>query len=117
MASSTVAQAGNLIRDRLTELEDEKGRLSRALAELGNGDAPSPARRPKLVKEKAPSKTRRRRNGTRADQAVALVKANPGISASEIADRLKIKANYLYRVLADLEKEGRVKKDGRTYSV
>ena len=28
---------------------------------------------------------------------------------------MKIKPNYLYRVLGDLEKEGRVKKDGRQY--
>ena len=28
---------------------------------------------------------------------------------------MKIKPNYLYRVLSDLEKEGRVKKKGRTY--
>jgi DNA-binding MarR family transcriptional regulator len=44
------------------------------------------------------------------------VKANPGISASEIAKKMRIKPNYLYRVLADLEKEGRVKKDGRAYT-
>jgi DNA-binding PadR family transcriptional regulator len=29
---------------------------------------------------------------------------------------MKIKPNYLYRVLGDLEKEGRVTKDGRKYS-
>ena len=28
---------------------------------------------------------------------------------------MKIKPNYLYRVLGDLEKEGRVKKQGRKY--
>jgi DNA-binding HxlR family transcriptional regulator len=28
---------------------------------------------------------------------------------------MKIKPNYLYRVLGDLEKEGRVKKKGRQY--
>jgi DNA-binding HxlR family transcriptional regulator len=28
---------------------------------------------------------------------------------------MKIKPNYLYRVLADLEQEGRVRKDGRAY--
>ena len=28
---------------------------------------------------------------------------------------MKIKPNYLYRVLGDLEKEGRVKKKGRKY--
>lgn len=44
-----------------------------------------------------------------------LVEGSPGISASEIATQLKIKPNYLYRVLADLEKEGRVRKDGRKY--
>ena len=44
-----------------------------------------------------------------------LVAANPGISASEIAKRMSIKPNYLYRVLADLEKQGKVRKDGRAY--
>ncbi len=45
-----------------------------------------------------------------------LIAENPGISASEIAKQLKIKPNYMYRVLGDLQKEGRVKKDGRSYS-
>ena len=45
-----------------------------------------------------------------------LVEQNPGISASDIAKSMKIKPNYLYRVLSDLEKEGRVKKDGRNYN-
>ncbi len=40
---------------------------------------------------------------------------NPGISASDIAKSLKIKPNYLYRVLGELEKEGRVAKKGREY--
>ena len=59
---------------------------------------------------------RRRRGGTRADQAVALIKANPGISASEIASKMKIQPNYMYRVLGDLQKEGKVKKSGRKYT-
>ena len=29
---------------------------------------------------------------------------------------MKIKPNYLYRVLGDLQKEGRVKKSGRKYT-
>ena len=33
-----------------------------------------------------------------------------------MAKRMGIKPNYLYRVLADLEKEGRVKKSGRKYT-
>ena len=60
-------------------------------------------------------KRRKRRGGTRADQAVQLIEGQPGISASDVAKTMKIKPNYLYRVLGDLEKEGRVKKDGRQY--
>ena len=60
-------------------------------------------------------KRRKRRGGTRADQAVKLIESQPGISASDVAKTMKIKPNYLYRVLGDLEKEGRVKKDGRQY--
>jgi DNA-binding MarR family transcriptional regulator len=63
----------------------------------------------------ATRRRRRRRGGTRADQAVALIEKSPGISASDVAKQLKIKPNYLYRVLGDLEKEGRVKKQGRQY--
>ena len=37
------------------------------------------------------------------------------LGASDVAKQMKIKPNYLYRVLGDLEKEGRVKKDGRNY--
>ena len=44
-----------------------------------------------------------------------LITAHPGTSASEIASQMKIKPNYLYRVLAELEKEGKVRKDGRAY--
>jgi DNA-binding IclR family transcriptional regulator len=46
---------------------------------------------------------------------VQLIESQPGISASDVAKTMKIKPNYLYRVLGDLEKEGRVKKDGRQY--
>ncbi len=67
------------------------------------------------ARKAAAPKKRRRRKGTRADQAVALVEGSPGISASDIAKQMKIKPNYLYRVLGDMEKEGRVKKKGRQY--
>ena len=113
-------EARDLVTKRLAELDDERKRLERALAELGGkvtgrrtGRGPG---RPRGSSTKAASpKKRRRRKGTRADQAVALVEGNPGISASDIAKQMKIKPNYLYRVLGDLEKEGRVKKKGRQY--
>jgi len=111
-------EARDLVKKRLAELDDERKRLERALAELGGkatgGRIGRKPGRPK-GSGKGAGKKRRRRKGTRADQAVALVESSPGISASEIAKTMKIKPNYLYRVLGDLEKESRVKKKGRQY--
>jgi transposase-like protein len=124
--TNVLDEARELMQKRLADLDEERKRLERALAELGgkvvrrapgrprgsgakaaDGSAPAPA--------PAPRKRRRRRGGTRADQAVKLIEQQPGISASDVAKTMKIKPNYLYRVLGDLEKEGRVKKDGRQY--
>ncbi len=127
--SNVLDEALDLVKKRLAELDEERKRLERALAELGGTITRRPGRpkgsgkrgpgRPPKAKAAsgttAPRKRRRRRGGTRADQAVALVEKNPGISASEIAKSLKIKPNYLYRVLGELEKEGRVAKKGREY--
>jgi DNA-binding IclR family transcriptional regulator len=113
-------EARDLVKRRLAELDDERRRLERALAELGEKAKGTARRRPGRPRGSGKGKRRgaakrRRRSGTRADQAVKLVEKNPGISASEIAKQMKIKPNYLYRVLGELEKEGRVKKKGRTY--
>ncbi|HSS05110.1 MAG TPA: hypothetical protein VLK89_08000 [Solirubrobacterales bacterium] len=117
-------EARDLVTKRLAELDDERKRLERALAELGGkvtgttGRPGRPGRRPGRPRGSGTKKAgapRRRRKGTRADQAVALVEDNPGISASDIAKTMKIKPNYLYRVLGDMEKEGRVSKKGRQY--
>lgn len=123
--SNVLDEALDLVKKRLAELDEERKRLERALSELGGtitrrpgrprGSGRGPGRPPKVSSGTAPRKRRRRRGGTRADQAVALVEKNPGISASEIAKSMKIKPNYLYRVLGELEKEGRVKKQGRQY--
>jgi CRP-like cAMP-binding protein len=124
--SKVLDEARDLVRKRLAELEDEKRRLERALADLGGGGGRKAGRRPgrpkgstssrKSSTSKKGTRRRRRRGGTRGDQAVNLIKANPGITASDIAKTMKIKPNYLYRVLGDLEKQKKVKKKGRTYS-
>jgi sugar-specific transcriptional regulator TrmB len=121
--TNVLDEARQLVERRLADLDDERRRLERALAELGGKAKRSPGRprgststntsAPKAAR--APKKRRRRRGGTRADQAVDLITSQPGISASDVAKTMKIKPNYLYRVLGDLEKEGRVKKNGRQY--
>ena len=119
--SGVIDEARELLEKRLAELSDETKRVERAIANLTEGKGPrrrGPGRPKGSASKKAgaPRRRRGRRGGTRADQAVKLIAANPGITASEIAKTMRIKPNYLYRVLGDLEKERRVKKKGRQYS-
>jgi sugar-specific transcriptional regulator TrmB len=120
--------ARDALERTIRELEDQIKQAEQALAALGGkvtarrgpgrprGSANKKAAKAKASKAGAPRRRRKRRGGTRADQAVKLIEQNPGISASDVAKQMKIKPNYLYRVLGDLEKEGRVKKSGRSYS-
>jgi transposase-like protein len=125
--TNVLDEAKGLVENRLAELDEERKRLERALAELGGKATRRAPGRPRGRKASAstssstsstaatPRRRRKRRGGTRADQAVGLIEKEPGISASDVAKQMKIKPNYLYRVLSDLEKEGRVKKQGRQY--
>ena len=112
-----------LVEERLAELDQERKQLLKALAAFDDGGSPrrrrgsgsgggsgstgkSSARRPGR---------RRRKGGTRAEHAEKAVEGHPGITASQIAEELKIKPNYVYRVMADLVKEGRIEKKGTGY--
>jgi predicted Rossmann fold nucleotide-binding protein DprA/Smf involved in DNA uptake len=127
-SNNVLDEARELVEKRLADLDEERQRLERALVELGGKTTTRRPGRPRGRKAAATTSSapaaetgsaaprkRRRRGGTRADQAVKLIESQPGISASDVAKTMKIKPNYLYRVLGDLEKEGRVKKDGRQY--
>jgi len=122
----------NEIGARLKELKplvEEYQRLEAAAAALdgvptqtsGNGSG-SPQRATARVKaagrrRSAGAGTGRRGrpkgSGTRGAEALALVKASPGITIPEIAEKMGIKQNYLYRVLPGLAEDGLVTKDGR----
>jgi ribosomal protein S25 len=121
-----VQEAHALLQSRREDLASELLGIDLAIEALPlNGNRPT-KRSPGRPKKAAATATkasagktptgRKKRSGTRADEAVKLIAKEPGISASEIAKRMKIKPNYLYRVLGELEKEGRVKKDGRSYT-
>jgi hypothetical protein len=56
---------------------------------------------------------RRKGSGTRAAEAQSFVQGQPGITIPELAAKMGIKQNYLYRVLPGLEQEKRVEKKGR----
>jgi hypothetical protein len=56
---------------------------------------------------------RRKGSGTRAAEALSFVQGQPGITIPELAAKMGIKQNYLYRVLPGLEAEKQVEKKGR----
>jgi hypothetical protein len=56
---------------------------------------------------------RRKGSGTRAAEALSFVQGQPGITIPELAAKMGIKQNYLYRVLPGLEQENKVAKTGR----
>jgi hypothetical protein len=109
MSSETVDKARALLEQRRTELRDELRQVEKAIAGLG-GRRRGPGR------PRASGQRPRQRGGTRADQAVKIIGDNPGIGVADLAKKMKLRApNYLYRVLPDLEKEGRIRKQGRGY--
>jgi CRP-like cAMP-binding protein len=111
----------NEIRARLQELKplvDEYHRLEAAAQALeGVGPTTTTTRRARSTTTRTRGSTGRRGrprgSGTRGKQALELVRANPGISIPELAEKMGIKQNYLYRVLPGLQKDGMVRKEGR----
>jgi hypothetical protein len=92
----------------LVEEYDRLQKAAAALAGVGNGRA-----RQTRTATRRRGRGRPRGSGTRAKQALELVRARPGITIRELADTMGIHANYLYRVMPTLESEGQVKKRDR----
>jgi len=115
------------LEKRIREIEpliEEHGRLRHALEALkgvggspaGDGPSAGPKRRGRVTRAGAPGRRGRPRgSGVRAQQVVRLVGEQPGITISELAQRLKIKPNYLYRVVPGLLKDGTLEKRGKGY--
>jgi hypothetical protein len=117
---SFVDSAVKDIDSRLKELQDEVAKLEAARAALlGTRRGPG---RPRGSRSSAASPRRTRRSGrprgrrggnTRANQALELVRKQPGVTIPQIAEALKIEPNYLYRVMPKLVSEGQVTRDGQ----
>ena len=113
------------IDNRLKELRplhEEYLKLEKAQEALAGMDQPTRrrGRPPGSTNKPAAGNGRRRRRrrsgGTRADQALEVVRQNPGISVSELGDKLGVtQKNYLYRVMANLQDDGAVRKEGRGF--
>jgi len=106
------------IDNRLAALKQEVTKLEAARAALvgvrrGPGRPPGPSRPRRSTARKAGRPRGRRGGNTRANQALELVRTQPGITIPQIAEALKIEPNYLYRVMPKLVDDGQVKRDGQ----
>jgi hypothetical protein len=113
------------IDDRLRELKEEVARLEAARSALTGGrrgpgrpratrTTRTPAARRTTTARRRPGRPRgRSRNGTRANQALELVRSTPGITIPQIAEKMGIEPNYLYRVMPRLATDGQVKREGQ----
>jgi len=103
---------------QLKPLVDEYHQLEAMVHNLGDGDGAAASGRRSRGRRRSTRGTTRRRgrprgSGTRSAQALALVQAKPGITIPEMGKELGITPNYLYRVLPELAKDGKVKKNGK----
>ena len=114
-AQSALAGVGGASSSRTATAPRRRGpgrpRGSRSRSASASAPATKPARKAgRPAKRRA---GRRKGSGTRAAQALSLVQGQPGITIPELAAKMGIKQNYLYRVLPGLEQEGKVSKQGR----
>ena len=108
------------IDERLKELRplhEEYLKLERAKAALDGVDGPRRGRpRGSGGSSTGTRRRRRRRGSTRGDAALNLIRQNPGVTVSELARMMNISPpNYLYRVVANLQSDGAVRKEGKGY--
>jgi len=119
-----VETARKEIDEQLGALKDEAARLQAARAAL-TGGRPAPGRSGGDGAARTQAGSAARRNGrsaaprarrgttARANQALELVRNQPGITIPEIAQAMNIQPNYLYRVLPRLASDGEIKREGR----
>jgi hypothetical protein len=119
---SVVDDVRQRITERLKELKplvDEYHQLEAMIRKLAEGDgARASSGRSSTRRRSTPTTGGRRRGrprgtGTRSSQVLTLVEAKPGITIPEMAKEMGITPNYLYRVLPELAKDGKVKKAGK----
>ena len=109
------------IDGRLEELKEEVVKLEAARAALtgarrspGRPRGSSTSERQPTTPRRAPGRPRSRRGGnTRSNQALELVRAEPGIKIPQIAEKLDIEPNYLYRVMPKLVSDGLISRKGQ----
>ncbi len=117
-----MAEAVDEIRERvegrLKELEPyvtEYQALQRVRDAIDDDITAPPARRAAPARKLRPAGAGRAGNSARAEQAQKLIAKRPGVTVAELSQAMGIGPTYLYRLLPRLEREGKLRKDGKGY--
>jgi hypothetical protein len=118
VASDAVQKAKELLRSRLSEIDQERAQLEHALASLGPASAPAsrsgskPARRPRAKRR---SGGKRARRGQREAEFLAQIKSSPGAKISDIAGTIGVAPQQLYPIARRLSESGKVTRKGEGF--
>jgi hypothetical protein len=104
------------VESRIAELEplvqeyEELQRIVEAIDSDTRGSGRAAPRR-----RLAPSGAGAGGHGARAEDALQRIAAQPGVAVGELAEQMGIGTTYLYRLLPRLEREGKLRKEGKGY--
>ena len=123
--ADVLSELRSSLEKRLRELEpliNEHAQVREALDALDSvgkraqGTVRPAARRARTVTAAVTTgRGRPRGSGRRAQEVLAHVHKQPGVTIAELAKRMKIKPTYLYRILPQLEKDGKLHKRDKGY--
>lgn len=117
LADDVIKQAANAIKERITEIDDERARLERALSSL-RGDRRGPGRprgssNGSGVGSSAGSKRsgrRRAKRGQREKQLLRSINSNPNYKPADHAREIGIAPNQVYGLVAKMTESGKIRK-------
>ena len=118
--TDTLEQARKVLKQRIAEIDDERGRLERALAELGSGSSGTRrSGRTSAAKPRGRSRSRstgkRAPRGQREDQLLSSIRSNPDYRVSQHAREIGVSAQQLYPLLRRLSDKSLISKANGRY--
>jgi Winged helix-turn-helix DNA-binding len=110
MTQDATADARALIEERIAEIDEERGRLTRAIAALGGSIESGLRRQRKAAPGKRGRSQRRGSRGLRPKEVLDFIQAHPETTATQVAEAIGISSTHVNGIVGKLRKEGKVAK-------
>lgn len=112
--SDVTERVASMLRERLEEIDRERGQLEQALTRLGAGAirAATPARR-----RSRGGSGRRAPRGRRREQVLDQIRAQPGAPIADLAKAIGVAPQQLYPIVHRLLASGAIVKRDRGFAI